>query len=54
MRPQGLQNIFKHKSLEDSLNLPPPEVLAQEIIADLEAALEGFRTVEEEPGEAGG
>ncbi|MCL6526216.1 MAG: type I restriction-modification system subunit M [Thermaceae bacterium] len=55
-RDKANLDIFwlKDKGLEDSLNLPPPEVLAREIIADLEAALEGFRTVEEELGEARG
>lgn len=30
----------------DSENLPPPEVIAREIIDDLEAALEQFRLIE--------
>jgi len=34
-------------SLEDTENLPSPEVLAQEIVEQLEAALEEFRSVEE-------
>jgi hypothetical protein len=38
-------DIFRLKddSLADSDNLPPPEVIAQEIIDDLEAALGQFR-----------
>ena len=38
---------LKDESLEDTENLPPPEVLAQEIVEQLEAALEEFRSVEE-------
>lgn len=30
----------------DSENLPPPEVIAREIIGDLEAALQQFRLIE--------
>lgn len=33
--------------MEDTENLPPPEVLAQEIVEQLEVALEEFRSVEE-------
>ncbi len=36
---------LKDESLADSDNLPPPEVIAQEIVADLEAALEQFRLI---------
>ena len=36
---------LRDESLEDSDNLPDPDVLAQEIVADLEAALERFREV---------
>ena len=32
-------------SLADSDNLPPPDVIAQEIVDDLEAALEQFRLI---------
>jgi type I restriction enzyme M protein len=32
-------------SLADSDNLPPPDVIAQEIVEDLEAALEQFRLI---------
>ena len=36
---------LKDESLEDSENLPAPDVLAQEIVEDLEAALEQFREI---------
>ena len=36
---------LKDESLEDSENLPPPEVIAQEMIEDLEAALEQLRLI---------
>jgi len=36
---------LKDESLEDTDNLPAPEVLAQEIVEQLEAALEEFREV---------
>lgn len=47
---------LKDDSLEDTENLPPPEVLAQEIVEQLEVALEEFRSVtllldDEEPEE---
>jgi len=35
------------ESLEDSENLPPPEVIAQEIVEDLEAALAEFAAIAE-------
>jgi type I restriction enzyme M protein len=38
---------LKDDSLEDTENLPAPEVLAAEIVEQLEAALEEFRSVEE-------
>ncbi|MCW8889925.1 MAG: type I restriction-modification system subunit M [Sedimenticola sp.] len=38
---------LKDDTLEDTENLPPPEVLALEIVEQLEAALEEFRSVEE-------
>jgi hypothetical protein len=40
------------ESLEDSDNLPDPDVLAQEIVDDLEAALEQFREIANDLGEA--
>lgn len=36
---------LRDESLEDSDNLPAPDVLAQEIVDDLEAALEQFREI---------
>lgn len=42
---------LKNDSLEDSENLPNPEVLAMEIVENLEAALEQFRAIGEELGE---
>ena len=36
---------LKDDSLPDSDTLPPPEVIAQEIIDDREAALEQFRLI---------
>lgn len=38
---------LRDESLEDTENLPPPNVLASEIVEQLEAALEEFRSVEE-------
>lgn len=38
---------LRDESLEDTDNLPPPEILAQEIVEQLEAALTEFRSVEE-------
>ena len=36
---------LKGESLKESANLPAPEVIAQEIADDLEAALEQFNTI---------
>ena len=36
---------LRDESLEDTDNLPPPEVIAQEIVEDLEAALAEFEAV---------
>lgn len=46
-RDKASLDIFwlKDDALADSDNLPPPEVIAQEIVDDLEAALEQFREV---------
>ena len=46
-RDKASLDIFwlKDESLEDSENLPPPEVIAQEMIEDLEAALEQLRLI---------
>ena len=41
---------LKDDSLEDTENLPPPEVIAQEIVEDLEAALAEFSAVAESLG----
>ena len=38
---------LRDESLEDFENLPPPEVIAQEIVEDLEAALVEFAAVAE-------
>ncbi len=40
----------KDESLEDSNNLPDPDVIAQEIVDDLEAALEQFRLIANDLG----
>ena len=44
-RDKASLDIFwlRDESLEESDNLPDPDVLAQEIVEDLEAALEQFR-----------
>lgn len=49
-RDKANLDIFwlKDESLEDSANLPDPDVLAQEIVDDLEAALEQFATIAED------
>ncbi len=39
---------LKDEALEDSANLPPPEIIAAEITEDLEAALEQFATIAED------
>jgi len=44
---------LKDDSLEDTENLPAPEILAQEIVEQLEAALVEFRSVEEVLGANG-
>ena len=52
-RDKASLDIFwlKDESLADSENLPPPDVIAQEIVQDLEAALEQFRLI---AGDLGG
>jgi type I restriction enzyme M protein len=40
--------LLKDEALEESANLPAPEIIAQEIAADLEAALEQFATIAED------
>ncbi|HUM80743.1 MAG TPA: hypothetical protein PLQ38_03105, partial [Methanothrix sp.] len=42
---------LKDESLEDSENLPEPEVLAAEIVESLETALQEFRAIYEQLGE---
>ncbi|MDX1411717.1 MAG: hypothetical protein R3351_06140, partial [Nitrospirales bacterium] len=46
-RDKASLDIFwlKDESLEESDNLPDPDVIAQEIVDDLEAALEQFREI---------
>ncbi len=44
---------LRDESLEDSANLPDPDVLAKEILEELEAALEQFKGIVEELGENG-
>ena len=46
-RDKASLDIFwlRDESLEDTANLPPPEVIAAEIVEDLEAALAQFSTV---------
>ena len=39
---------LKDAALEDSANLPAPEIIATEITDDLEAALEQFATIAED------
>lgn len=46
-RDKASLDIFwlKDESLEDSENLPDPDVIAADIVADLESALEQFREI---------
>lgn len=39
---------LKDEALEESANLPAPEIIAQEISDDLEAALKQFATIAED------
>ena len=41
---------LRDESLEETANLPEPDVLAAGIVEDLEAALEQFRTIAEDLG----
>ena len=43
---------LRDESLEDLENLPPPDVIAQEIVEDLEAALAEFSAVAESLGDS--
>lgn len=47
-------NVLRGDSLEDTTSLPHPDVLALEMIEDLEAALEQLREIAEDVGEANG
>lgn len=49
-RDKANLDIFwlRDESLEDSANLPAPDVIAREIVEDLEAALEQFRELAED------
>lgn len=51
-RDKASLDIFwlRDESLADSDNLPPPDVIAREIVDDLEAALEQFRLIAEDLG----
>ncbi|MEO7953976.1 MAG: hypothetical protein ABIR35_07785, partial [Polaromonas sp.] len=46
-RDKASLDIFwlKDDALADSDNLPPPEVIAEEIVEDLQAALEQFKLI---------
>jgi type I restriction enzyme M protein len=46
-RDKANLDIFwlRDESLEESDNLPAPEIIAAEIIADLESALDQFRNI---------
>ena len=52
-RDKASLDIFwlKDESLEDSDNLPPPGVIAAEIVEDLESALEQMRLIADDLGE---
>jgi type I restriction enzyme M protein len=54
-RDKASLDIFwlKDESLEASDNLPDPDVIAQEIVEDLEAALEQFREIVSDLGSRG-
>lgn len=51
-RDKASLDIFwlKDDSLEDSANLPNPDIIAQEIVDDLESALEQFRLIANDLG----
>ena len=42
---------LRHELLEDTDNLPDPDIIAAEIVEDLESALEQFRVIAEDLGE---
>lgn len=43
--PRDIKLPARQQSLADSNNLPAPDVIAQEIVEDIEAALEQFRLI---------
>jgi type I restriction enzyme M protein len=43
---------LRDESLEDTDNLPDPDIIAAEIVEDLEAALEQFRLIAEDMGDS--
>ncbi|MEJ2749603.1 MAG: SAM-dependent DNA methyltransferase, partial [Anaerolineae bacterium] len=43
---------LRDESLEDTDNLPAPDIIAEEIVEELEAALEQFRLIAEDLGTA--
>ena len=43
--------LLRDESLEDTANLPDPDVLAMEIVEDLQAALEQFGEIAEDIGD---
>jgi len=45
---------LRDESLEDTANLPDPDVLAQEIVEDLQAALEQFSSIAASMEDLGG
>ena len=50
LSPSATNRGYKDESMEDAENLPPPDVLAAEIVDQLEAALEEFRGIEKALG----
>jgi type I restriction enzyme M protein len=42
---------LRDESLENTADLPDPDILAAEIVEDLQAALEQFREIAEDLGE---
>ena len=46
-RDKGNLDLFwlKEEALEDSANLPPPEIIAADIVEDLQAALAQFAEI---------
>jgi type I restriction enzyme M protein len=55
-RDKANLDIFwlKDESLEDSANLPDPHLITEEIVEDLEAALEQFTAIESNLKQTGG